>query len=246
MSRAIRPLGAVVVIAALVVIGAFVAAVGGGRLPTVPPAAADTTSTTTRSITVQGTGQVAIAPDTAQVELGVQEQNADLATAQQAVNQKLTAVLAALKGAGIPANQIRTTNYSINVDRKDPTTPPTGYQVISTVQVTVQPVDKVGSIIDTAVAQGANVVYGIQFVLQNQDAAVKQARDLAMQDAHNRATQLAQLGNVSLGQPLTISEGAGTTPIRTDVSAAAGSVATPIQPGQNLVTVQVTVSYAIQ
>ena len=245
MSRAVRTLGAVVVIAALVVLGALVAAVGGGRLPT-PPAAADATSPT-RSITVEGMGQVSATPDTAQVELGVQQQDADLATAQQAVNQKLTAVLAALKAAGIPDNQIRTTNYSINLERKDPTSAPTGYQVISTVQVTVQPVDKVGSIIDAAVAQGANVVYGIQFVLKNPDAAVQQARDLAMQDARNRATQLARLGNVSLGQPLSISEGAGSTPVRTATAvAAAGSVATPIQPGQNLVTVQVTVTYAIQ
>lgn len=246
MSRAVRTLGAVVVVAALVVVGALIAAVGGGRQPT-PIVAADTaTPTTQRLITVSGSGQVSVTPDTAEVELGVQAQNADLATAQQAVNQKMTAVIAAIKGAGIPDNQIRTTNYSINIDRKDPSTPPTGYQVLSTVRVTVQPVDKLGSIIDAAVAQGANVVNGVQFVVQNQSAALQQARQLAMQDAHSRAVQLAQLGGVTLGQVVSITETSGGVPYVVPGASAVAASGTPIQPGQNTVTVQVTVSYAIQ
>lgn len=253
--RAAFILLALAAIPALLVGAGLLAALGtesGGPAGQTAAAQTPTTQvpTTQRVITVSGQGQVMVSPDTAQVQLGVQAQGADLATVQQQVNSAMNAVLAALKSAGIPDNQIRTVVYSVSVQRdpKAPDSPITGYQVTHLVQVKVTPVDKVGAVVDAAVGKGANLVNGIQFIVENQDAAERQARQLAMADARNKAEQLAQLGSVQIGQPVTISETQASppTPIAVPGAVARDVVSTEIQPGQSEVTVNVTVSYAIQ
>lgn len=253
MSRSRQALTGVALIVALMIGGGLVAAFGRSPASLGGVAAADTPSTD-HTISVSGSGQVLVTPDTAQVELGATVQSADLGQAQQTVNQKMNDILAALKASGIPDSQIQTTQFSINVDRdpKNPQGPITGYTVTHLAQVKVKPLDQVGSIIDTAVAKGANVVNDVAFIVGDPNAALQQARQQAMADAKAKAQQLAQLGNVTLGPVVNISEGVNypPTPQQLDKAQAAAGTAAPaateIQPGQSSVSVDVTVSYAIQ
>lgn len=245
MSRAWRVVLAVSLVAALIVAGGLVAAFGrsGGG-----PVAAESAASQ-RAITVAGMGSVSVVPDTAQVVLGATEHNADLGQAQQTVNQKMDAILAALKQAGIPESDIRTTQYNVSVDRKpdDPSAGITGYTVTHLVQVKIKPLDKVNGIIDAVVAQGANAVYDVTFTVEDQNAALRQAREQAMADAKDKAQQLAQLGGVTLGPVVSISEGVSQPPTPlTQSRPAAGAADTAIQPGQTELTVNLTVSFGIQ
>jgi uncharacterized protein YggE len=140
-------------------------------------------------------------------------------------------------------------NYSINVDQdySKGTGEVTGYTVINMVDVKITDIDKLGAIIDAAVKAGANNVGGVQFSVENMDALVQQAREQAMADAKSKAEQLAKLGGVTLGAPVSISEGTSMPPqpmaARDAMSVASGAAAAPIQAGQNEITVSVTVSY---
>lgn len=231
----------------LVLSAGLLAAIGSnGQLVTTKPVAADST-TSQHAITVTGDGSVLASPDTAHVTLGVQIQNAELAAAQSQATTKMTAVIDSLTKNGINAKDIKTVNYAIYVNQ-DPAKGSgavTGYTVVNQVEVKISQIDKVGTIIDAAVAAGANNVGGIQFSIENVDALLQQARQQAMDDAHNKALQLAKLGGVTLGMPVSISEGTSTPPMPYSVGArdTAASGAVPIQTGQNKISVTVTVSY---
>ena len=64
-------------------------------------------------IVVTGRGEVQVAPDRAQVQVGMETQAKTAALASQENNQKQTAILTAIRALGIPASQIQTLNYSV-------------------------------------------------------------------------------------------------------------------------------------
>lgn len=253
MSR-LKRAGSVIPVVLALLIGAMFSGLltGNGGTPMTRTAGAQEPSNQ-RTITVSGEGRVSVTPDTAQVTLGVQIQNPELGAAQQEANQKMDAVLAALKASGVADDQIKTVTYNISVQRdwQKEGQPITGYQVTHLVQVKVKPMDKVSAIIDAAVAKGANAVNDVVFIVENQDAPLQQAREQAVDNARVKAEQLAKLTGVGLGAPVTISETSTLPPVplpmaRSDLAAVGGEAATSIQPGQSEVSVNLTISYAIQ
>ncbi len=233
-------------IAALALGGALVALLGGNGVSGPAPAAAQTPGE--RVISVSGEGRVFIRPDLAIVTLGVELSNPDLAAAQQEASRRMDAVLAELRARGIPEEKIKTVSYSIWVERnyEQPDQPITGYRIVHLVEVQVQPVDRAGEIIEAAVAAGANSVPGVSFTVADPNAVLRQARELAMRDARDKASHLAQLAGVTLGTPVRIAEGgAFPPPVPVEARAAAGA-ADVLPPGQTVVSVVVTVDFAIQ
>jgi len=68
-----------------------------------------------------------------------------------------------------------------------------------------------------------------------------------MEEAKAKADQLADLGDVKLGKPVTISESQSTNlpPEVIDGRGAADDASTPVQPGSGTIRVSVSVLYAI-
>jgi uncharacterized protein YggE len=210
----------------------------------------------TRTITVSGEGRVSLAPDTVMMTLGVDVRNEELDAAQTEAAEKMDAIIAALKGAGVAEQDIQTGSYYINVERdyNQPSQPLIGYIVSHTVTAKVRDTDKAGSTIEAAVDAGANNVGGVWFALENPSDAIKQAREQAVSDARARAEELARLSNATLGVVQHITEGYS-NPVQPVpyANAEAGaaydmatkSVAPTINPGQTEVVMSVTVTYAI-
>lgn len=210
----------------------------------------------TRTITVSGEGRVSLAPDTVMMTLGVDVRNEELGPAQTEAGEKMDAIIAALKGAGVAEGDIQTGGYYINVERdyNQPSQPLIGYVVSHTVTAKVRDTDKAGTTIEAAVEAGANNVGGIWFALENPGDALNQAREQAVNDAKSRADELARLSNATLGAVQHISEGYGSpsqpVPYGNAEAGAAydmdtKSVAPSINPGQTEVVMTVTVTYAI-
>jgi uncharacterized protein YggE len=211
-------------------------------------AAAETTSNM-KAITVNGEGRVLVKPDTAQIIVGVEIRNTDLSAAQNEASQKMNAVIDSLKQNGVEESKIKTINYSISIDRKNDGSV-NGYVITNLVQARVKPIDKVGPILDAAVKAGANSVQSVSFVVEDVDAATQQARQQAVNDARDKAQQLAKLAGVTLGAPISITEASSPSPSPVPLAAkAAGAVASdaaaPIQAGESEIVVYVTVSYGI-
>ncbi len=208
-----------------------------------------------RGITVVGVGQASGTPDVAHVSIGVETQTSSV---QQAVNDnktKMTALLGVLKGLDIADKDVQTSNYSVFM--QPPVTNPSAasgaatstYHVTNQVEVTVRDVSKLGTILDKAVAAGANNIYGVSFSVADTSQLEADARSKAIANAKERAASLAQLAGVSLGDILSISEViAAPSPIYSTVGAAMGmgGGVPPIQSGQLEVSTSVQVTFAIR
>jgi hypothetical protein len=124
------------------------------------------------------------------------------------------------------------------------------YQVSNTITVTVRTISNTGSIIDAVVAAGGNLVSidDVNLSVDQPDQYYAQARQLAMTDAANEASQLAKSAGVTLGKVTSISENDSSLmfPQVFNTAAIAATPATAISPGQNNVTVNVQVIYAIK
>ena len=211
------------------------------------------TDDTERTVTVSGHGQVSITPDTGIVTLGVEINNAELEAAQTEAAQRMEAVIAAMKAAGIAEADITTSNYNVwvNSDYEKPDQPILGYHVSHTVTVKVRNIDQVGAIIETGIEAGANTVQGVYFTVEDPGAAVSEARELAIADARAKAEDLARITGVTLAEVVTIDEYSYSPyPVsRAEGESYAGdagaAMAPPINPGSSQISVQVQVSWTI-
>jgi uncharacterized protein len=209
---------------------------------------AETSGTPEHTVTVSGSGVVSLAPDVADVILGVAVTRPTVAEAQAAAATSMTAVVASIKKNGVADKDIVTINISLGpvYDYSSQTAKITGYQFANTVRVTVRNLGTIAAVIDDSVAAGASTISGISFRLGSPKTVESQARQLAMNDARAKADALTSAAGVSIKGVASITE-SSYTPITyqaADKASAAGA-STPVQTGTTDVTVTVTVSYII-
>jgi uncharacterized protein len=249
-----RYLTTIVAAGALVAVTAAAALTLPGRLGPVAAQGADSgASAPVRYITVVGQGEVRVSPDIAVLSLGADTSDADVQKAIEANNAIMDDVVAALTDAGIEAADIQTNNFSIYRDTSygmatTPEAEPT-YRVSNMVAVTIRDLDTVGDILDAVVAAGANSIYGVNFTLEDWSDAQADARVKAMADAADRASQLADLAKVELGDVISVSEviGGQSVPMYAAASSAMGlGGGSSVSPGQLDVTTSIQVTYAVE
>lgn len=236
--------------AASLLVGIIVGPIISGH----PTLAVDPTSSPIEhTVTVSGSGEVSVAPDVADVIVGVSITKPTVAEAQSAAATSMAAVVASLKKNGVVDKDITTVNlslspvYDYNTNGSAPRL--VGQQYTNIVKVTVRDLKTVAAVVDDAVSAGATTIQGISFRLNDPKNAQVQARQLAMSDARAKADALTASAGVSVKGVASINETTTNTPLyyggALDAKAAAAQVSTPIQTGTTDVTVQVTVSYLI-
>ncbi len=150
-------------------------------------------------IMISANGEVQVTPDRARISLGVETEANSAREASQQNAALQTKIIAALRAAGIPQASIRTTGF--NVAPKQEYIPETrtwridGYRVSNIVVVLVEPVAKVGEIIDAALGAGANRVAGLNFEIKDATSA----REAAMKQAVERARREADIVAAAAG-----------------------------------------------
>jgi uncharacterized protein YggE len=206
-------------------------------------------------ITVVGEGKVSVAPDIAQVSVGVDTVGDTVSSAVAESNTKMQAILAALKALGIADKDIQTQNYSISVEQSGGVPAPEGstaqaknqYRVTNMVMVTVRDLTKVGNVLDSVVEAGANNIWGVTFSKDDTKAALTEARGKAVADAQARATELAGLAGVKLGSIVSISEVVGNSTYPMAVERAFGGASdASISVGEVQITYQVQVVFYLE
>jgi uncharacterized protein YggE len=209
-------------------------------------------ASTPRTITVSGSGESFLAPDIAHISIGVRTEDADAARAVEDNNSQAMRIAAALQELGVAARDIQTSSFNIYPNQQfDETGSPTSttYVVENTVSVTVRDLDSLGPLLGAAVEAGANQIYGIQFDAEDQEDALGEARQAAVENARAKGEALAQAAGVSLGELQSISEVSGfPQPFVTGRGGGAVEAAAdvPINPGQLTVAVDVTLVFAIE
>lgn len=172
--------------------------------------------TTARTINVNGDGEVSVTPDIAYVSLGVTTEKSSVGEAQKSNSDTMNNVIAAIKKAGVASEDIKTSNYSIspkyNYNDKTGNSTIVGYTVTSTLSVTVKNISSVGSIIDTAISNGANNSNGIAFGVSDYEKYYNMALTNAISNAKAKAQVMAGCIDVKLSLPTKITENSSGVP----------------------------------
>jgi uncharacterized protein YggE len=160
-----------------------------------------------RTLSISATATVDRAPDQAVILLAVESEGATARAAATANAQRMDRVVAALRGAQIPAEKIRTISYELQPQyAQDRGQEPriASYRAMNQVQVTLDGIDKVGPTIDASLAGGANRVSQLTFGIRDAAGARLEALQAAVTKARAEAEVIARAAGQTLGVPLSI------------------------------------------
>jgi uncharacterized protein len=160
-------------------------------------------------------GETKVVPDEATITLGVQTTAPVAAQAMAENAARMTAVTAALRGAGIADKDIQTSNLSLSAQYvyvQDQPAKLTGYQASNEVTITVKELARLGPAVDAVTAAGANQINGISFGLKDSSAAEDEARLAAVKALRAKAELYAGATGYHVARLVSLSEGGGYQP----------------------------------
>src|ERR1700730_2684209 len=209
--------------------------------------------TSVSSIRVTGDAKVTARPDRVQIDIGVTTRAAQSQEAASQNARQVDAVLAAVRKA-TPAAVLKTISYSLNPTYQyhskgeEPTI--AGYSAVNVVQVTLDDLAKIGTVIDSATLAGANHVQGIQFTLRDQDAVRAEALRQAATRARAAADMLAAALGLKVVRVLSVEENSPRmVPVRAYMGAPravmSAATETPVEAGTLDVTADVSLTVEV-
>ncbi len=218
----------------------------GAQLPAMPP------QPWSHTLEVSGHGETRATPDLALLNLAVETRgaNAEEAAGRNAkLSQKvIQALRAKLGGQG----KVSTGGYNLFPDYSNQPSESRpkiiGYRAENSIDVETGALDRVGALIDAAIAAGANRINSLSFVLREETSARNEAIARAAKDAQAQAQALASALGVKLKGIVraTTESGQRPIPVMANRLAAMAAAPTPIEPGEVTVPATVSVTYAIQ
>jgi hypothetical protein len=219
---------------------------GSAQTPASDPAFAATT------LTLTAHGETEVSPDEATITLGVLTKAASAREAMGQNAKQMGAMIEALRGAGVAAKEIRTSNISLDAQYAYvPNTPPrlTGYQASNDVVITVLDLARLGPAIDAAAEAGANQINGISFGLKSPGPAEDAARVEAVKALRAKAELFAQASGYRVARLVNLTEAGGYEPgpIRPMAMSKmrSASVPTPVEAGQMTVRSDVSAVFEL-
>jgi uncharacterized protein YggE len=215
------------------------------------PAASQTSQTEQPVIVTQGEASVKRAPDQAWVSISADARAPKSADAQRKAADAMTALQASLQRLGLPADAIKTTNFSLQPDIEyvAGSSRLKGYVVTNQIEVRVDALDKISDVLDAAGTSGATSIAGLRFDIKDRSAVEREALRLAVQGAMLRAQAMAAGASRTLGPIVRIEEQRGPGPMPREVMAMAARTSaapTPISPGETEIRAQVILTVAIR
>jgi uncharacterized protein YggE len=219
-------------------------------LPVVHPLAQEETGGTLR---VTGQAQVFVPADLVKVNFTVETESPSAQEATTLNAQRMDAVAAAVRGAGIPGLVLETFGYSLQPEyetgRNVSNRIISGYRVRNNIRVTLPDVDATGMIMDVAIEAGANRISDLLFEASDTHAAELEALQKAVGTAREQAEVIAAAMGARLGIALEVQGSASSPSPRSPggmmLRAEAGVPTTPIEAGEQLVSATVTITYRI-
>jgi uncharacterized protein YggE len=213
------------------------------QLPATPPTGFPA------SLVSAGQGEAKVTPDRVSVLVNVQTRAVTAAAAAADNAQRTRAVLTALGRLGLTTDQLSTEGYTaypeMRYDKDGGSPQVTGYVVTNSVRAESKRIEQAGPIIDAALSAGANMINALSFYASSIEEPRRQAITSAVASARADAEAMARAAGGSIGGLLELSTQGPTVPPRPMFDLATrGKVAmaeqTPINPGQQTVTVYVS------
>jgi uncharacterized protein YggE len=200
------------------------------------------------TITAKGIGRVTGVPDTVVVTMGVETESPQASEALTRNNERTRTVIDLLKGAGVPEEDIQTSQFSISPRFDEEGRAIVGYLVTNLLTARVSEQQDTGAIIDAAARAAGNDirVQSVSFEIDDKGDLFADARAEAVEEAEVQAEQLAEAAGVGLGRIRSIKESTTTPPpIPFALPRTTDAASVPLEPGSQEVTLEVEVVYEI-
>ncbi len=253
-----RPQSGCLMVAAL---GVVVAATASSLVLGVgaPKAAAATASSGCGAgepkLTVQGSAQASQAPDIVTVAVAVSTVGQTAADALGANNTAAAQAIAAFRAGGVASRDIQTSGLSLSPQYLYPNGVPqlTGYGATNSIGATIRHIATSGTVIDAVSAAGGDAlrIDSLNFSLSRPVTIEDRARSEAVTQAASHARAMATAAGRKLGAVCSLVD---QTPLATSLSAGdqlralpgtPASSATPVEPGAQSDSAEVTITYAL-
>jgi uncharacterized protein len=219
------------------------------------PAYAQEAAPVAGTITMEGTGTVAVAPDMAVISTNVVTTGKSAAEVLADNSDSIAKVINAIKAEGIEAKDIQTSGFGIHPryerinDGSNRQPNIIGYEIRNGVEVNVRDLTKLGSLLTIVVESGANSVDGIRFEVSDPQDKLDEARKKAVAAARHKAEIFAEAAGVELGSIAAITE-TGTQMPRPLMMRAEGmmmaSAPVPVEAGQETIGANVTIRWTLK
>jgi hypothetical protein len=202
-------------------------------------------------ISTSATGEAKVQPDRATIQFAVETRAATAAKAGADNARRQQAVIDAIKKLGLADGQVSTSGYSVapemRYDGKQPQV--VGYVARNVIQADVRRIDQVGALIDAALGAGANVVSSLRFYSSKADEGRRVALADAVAKARSDADAMARAAGGTLGALVELSTAGSPRPMYEEVAFArtaanADTTPTPIDPGEQTITVFVSARWS--
>lgn len=211
------------------------------------------TPSTPVGIAVTGHGEARGAPDVAVLSVSVEVHRGSMIEARDAAASAASRMLAAVARHGVAANDVQTAQLSLQpeYDYSESGRRLLGYVATNSIRVRVCDLPTTSAVLDAVVdAAGDDArVDGVTFEITEPAPLRAEARERAVADARVRAEALAASLGVRLGDPISVEELSGASPVGPMLRHAAygaADAATPISGGQLEASVDLQVRWAIR
>ncbi|NHN43026.1 SIMPL domain-containing protein [Halorubellus sp. JP-L1] len=214
----------------------------GDQSPAIPseaPTAESSSQQNESTITVSGTGSVSAQPDQAVILVATTARADSASAATAALANNSSDLRNALADAGLSNDSVRTIDFSVAPDDRQNQS---AFVARQTFEVTTNDTSAVGELVDVAVENGASEVFGVQFVLSDEqlDELRETAIDRAVSDAREQATIVASSTNLRIDSVRHVRVGGTASDGRFAEAADAGGTNIDVSPVSVSVTVEVT------
>ncbi len=210
-----------------------------------------------RTITVSAEGKARIAPDIATLIFSVVSQANTAEAAQKANTDKINLAIDYLKGQGVKAEDIQTSNYNLyprySYNQETGISAIFGYELNQTVTVKIRELEKAGAIVGGLATAGVNQISSFNYGVEDPEAPQNTARAEAFDRAFAKARAMADQVGVRIARVVTFYESVGggyPMPYYAERAMAmdgkGGANAPSFEPGQEEIVVNVSVTYEIR
>lgn len=204
-------------------------------------------------ISISATGEASKVPDVANISAGVVTEAEDSEKAMRDNAVQMEQLMKAIKKAGIDDKNVQTSGISLSprYDYQQGRRPQiTGYQANNTVSVKVRRLEKLGEVLDTLAAAGANQIHGPSLEIGEPEPVMAEARKQALDKARARAETYAESLDMKVRRIVSVSENGGPgiprPMMRAEMAAAKADAATPVAPGETTLTVNLDLVFELK
>jgi uncharacterized protein YggE len=145
------------------------------------------------SISTEGRASIKVTPDVAWVTVTAESRALKTADAQKQNAIAMDSVRAALKQAGVPEDAAKTRSYSVEPEMQytNGKAKVVGYIARQSLEVRIDDLARLGTVIDAAGGSGATSISGIRYDVKDRSAIERKLLGDAVKDGMQRVTALA-------------------------------------------------------